>query len=66
LALTSIKELKASTKEILGEEFMKDITYGDTPIMWFEERKQENGLDSETIAVSMQMNVNALINNTPS
>ena len=45
---------------------MKDITYGDTPIMWFEERKQENGLDSETIAVSMQMNVNALINNTPS
>lgn len=59
--MKSIKGLKPSTKLILGEELLKDITYRDVPVTWTEERKHENGLDSKTLAVSVQMNVNALL-----
>ena len=62
LALKSIKELKPSTKLIFGEEFLKDITYRDVPVAWIEERKHEDGSDSKTLAVSVQTNVNALLN----
>lgn len=59
--MKSIKELKPSTNLILGEELLKYITYRDVPVTWTEERKHENGLDSKTLAVSVQMNVNALL-----
>lgn len=61
LALKCIKELKPSRKLSFAE--LKDVTCGDVPVTWSEEREYESSLNTKSLAVSVQMNVNALLNN---